>query len=156
MNCRTAEKLISAHLDKELSSRQEAQLELHLAACPACRAKEASVRSAMQIVGEWPGVEPRLGYGDLQARLAASRKPAGDIGSRWRLPVPAWTAALLAVISVAVGGAAGVRTQELATTPRPSEQQVLTAMDIGAFQAGDVIEASVHTAVDSSGAGEVR
>jgi anti-sigma factor RsiW len=70
MLCWSAKRMMSAHIDCELSPEREADLARHLAGCPACVAHERSLRAAWAELQElpppaaaadlWAGVERKL------------------------------------------------------------------------------------------------
>jgi anti-sigma factor RsiW len=70
MNCKKAEKWLLKSLDRRLGGSDEAGLEKHLEACPACRKTKAEYRSMLALLRNggdavplprfWERLEPRL------------------------------------------------------------------------------------------------
>ncbi len=85
-----SEEIISQWMDKELDSRQSAQVEQHLAACDSCRAIESEMSEAGRLFRSMEIVEPPP-Y--LWTRIAAELKSdAKDKEHGWFYPMfrPGW------------------------------------------------------------------
>jgi anti-sigma factor RsiW len=135
-------------LDSELGEEHYNELREHLAKCAACRAKEAALRRALDLLQEWPETEPRLCYDALLARL--DQRQVAREGSVLvpKLPVPRWATAVMVTTSIALGFALGIIIPEGNTpTSSPSEQQVASAMDLYPY---DMIEASLTYSITNS------
>jgi anti-sigma factor RsiW len=108
MNCRHAQNLLSAHLDRELRPASEAPLRIHLEGCPACRERLALLRRAGMLLDE-PAPPPPAGLAGRIIRAAAAE--SGPKPARWPFAFPAWaprlawaTAALLCILGGAFLG----------------------------------------------------
>ena len=66
MTCERIEELLSAYLEGELAPAERAEVEAHLAACPACAEFAALMREALTATARFPQVEPPAA---LMARL---------------------------------------------------------------------------------------
>lgn len=112
MNCETVrEKLIAClESDPPLAAAERAELEAHLAGCPACRAESEALRGQIALLRAAGGWARGLGAG---ARLpAASSRPspgrmrgprARRNGKRRRRLSPAWLVAAAALLALALG-----------------------------------------------------
>ncbi len=68
MTCERIEELLSAYLEGELAAGERAEVEAHLAACPACAEIAALLRETMAATTAFPETAPSA---DLLARLYA-------------------------------------------------------------------------------------
>lgn len=68
MTCERFEELLSAYLEGELAAGERAEVEAHLAACPACAEIAALMRETMAATAAFPEAAPSAG---LLARLYA-------------------------------------------------------------------------------------
>jgi|GEM_PF-1650043 len=141
MRCFKVRALLSKYLDSELGEDLSAEVGKHLAKCFACRAAEAKLRRALDLLREWPETEPQFGYDALLARVNQKHVARERSVPMPKLPVPRWAAAIMAATSIAVGVALGIILPESnVPTSLPSEQQVVNAMDLHPY---DVVEASL-------------
>jgi anti-sigma factor RsiW len=100
MLCWSAKRMLSAHIDGELSPDRRATLARHLAGCPACAARERALRAAWADVPELPS--PAVGddlWAGVQGKLVRTPVPV-DL-SPWR---PRW----LAPVTLAACAVAGL------------------------------------------------
>jgi predicted anti-sigma-YlaC factor YlaD len=106
MNCRRAERLILRRRDGRLSPVAEANLNLHLGSCPACREIEAEYARLFDDLAAPSSAVPRpMFWPRLEARMAERERENGwGVVRRWcRRAVPAalgLTAAFLAALLV--------------------------------------------------------
>jgi predicted anti-sigma-YlaC factor YlaD len=142
MKCSKCKRLVSAYLDRELGEAVAREVEAHLAACTGCRAEADAIRRTLNLLEDWQPIEPRLGLDALRERLKQRARPARQPV----LPVPRWAAAALAVLSIGVGAALGVRVPQAPPAKAPSEQQVASA--VGLPQYDDLIEASMARGIN--------
>jgi hypothetical protein len=118
VRCERARHSVSLRLDRELSALEEQALERHLAACEACRAFEAGVRSATELLRaappEIPGLRHRLPR--RSDRLTLQRRQT----------------ALVAAAALALGALVGsLLERPSARQPEPAGPQVsLLARDV--------------------------
>lgn len=108
MNCRHAQILLSAHLDRELRPGREASLRAHLEGCPICRGRLALLQRAGNLLDE-SAPPPPAGLAERIIRAAAA-EPAPPPARR-PYALPAWaprvawaTAALLCILGGALLG----------------------------------------------------
>jgi len=81
MNCKTAQLLLSAYLDSELSGGEMLRLRKHLCNCKECRQEEEELRSLKTILTGTPMIEPPA---DFEERLcSAIFAPKKTETSRW-------------------------------------------------------------------------
>ncbi|MCX8053865.1 MAG: zf-HC2 domain-containing protein [Armatimonadetes bacterium] len=144
MKCSKSTRLIPAYLDGELGEKVVRLLEKHLSECSNCRAEADAFRQTLVLLNEWSSVQPRLGIEALRERL---KQRAGRVPQSI-LPVPRWAAATLAVMSIMVGAALGLRVEELPATRPLSEQQIASA--VGLPQYDDLIEESLAHGIGQS------
>ncbi|MGC8863850.1 MAG: zf-HC2 domain-containing protein [Armatimonadota bacterium] len=146
MNCSRFRRLIPKYLDGQLAEDDARRVRAHLDACIDCRAEADSARRILELLAEWPAVEPRLGFGALQERLVQrTRRSTQPV-----LPVPSWAAAALAVLSIGVGAALGVRPAQHEPPGPLTEAQVASA--VGLVHYDDLIEASLAEGMGAEGA----
>lgn len=105
MDCTSAKKLIPAFVDGELPGEKAQRLDEHLAACEACRNELSALRATMSALDAWTGIEPRLGYADLRARISDRQR-----GWRFALlrPAPRWAVGTALFLGLLVGSLSGV------------------------------------------------
>ncbi len=149
MKCSKAKALLSRYLDSELGEAQAREVESHLSMCPACRAQEASLRSALGLLGEWIEAEPRLGFEALLDRVERRRTARRPRPSWPALPVPRWATAALAAATIVGGVVAGTAHRDAVQPAEPATvEQVARAMD---FQPYDVVESSLTYSLTDEG-----
>ena len=101
--------LLRAYLDRELSSRQEAEVDRHVSGCPRCRETLAEMeqtagltRSRLAILSGDDTPAPALTVEELAARAREQRSVSGRLRSlvslAGRAPRPAWAAVAAAVV----------------------------------------------------------
>jgi len=100
MNCQRIETLLIAYLDGKARESERRDVELHLAACAACRTRAEEFRRLWSVLDEAPLHEPSPAFdARLRERIAAEPKPGW---LAWLVPSPRWALAisLLVVLSV--------------------------------------------------------
>ena len=141
MRCRKANEYISRSVDGELSGRQAARLERHLASCGECRALLEDLRKIVGGATELDQPEPsdRV-WRNIRAGLAAADlKPAREKLDPARRPLFGFSlpalryagVAALAVVLVVSGVVIGTRLgrQELPSGPDAGEKYTLAKLD---------------------------
>ena len=119
MDCRRAEELFSDHREGSLDPVMQADLEAHLAECPACRELRETLEDVLSALGGFDILEPPTGLAERAATAALARGrlskllPPSRVTS-FRLPAGIQAlAAGLAIVSSSVllwtGKAAGPR-----------------------------------------------
>lgn len=136
MKCRKAHEYISRSIDGELSGRQAARLERHLASCGECRALLEDLRKIVGDAARLDAPEPsdRVWKGIRAGLAAADLKPARENLSPARRPlfglsVPALRyagVAALAVVLVASGLIVGLRLGRQGTPAGPDRREKYT------------------------------
>ncbi|MCX6572259.1 MAG: zf-HC2 domain-containing protein [Candidatus Aminicenantes bacterium] len=121
MRCRKAHEYISRSIDGELSGRQTARLERHLASCGECRALLEDLRAIAGDAAKLDAPEPsdRVWKGIRAGLTAADLKPAREgLGPLFGLSLPALRyagVAALAVVLVVSGVIIGTRLRRQGT-----------------------------------------
>jgi len=132
MNCRTAQKWISAAMDGELSPRRRARLDRHLETCAGCRAaREAWGGYGVRLKAGVPPAPPaEQAWLDIRRAIRTSRpepEPAGVPWARLRWAVAA-AVVLLAAVSVPLFRRAGPAEQAGGAAPRTEVEMVETSL----------------------------
>jgi hypothetical protein len=141
MTCRKSMEYISRAIDGDLSERENARLERHLAACGECRVLREDLRKIVRGAARletpepssevWRGVKAKLEAGAVRAPAegaAIVRRPLFGLS----LPALKWAgAAALALILVASGLVIGRRLgrQEVRLSPEAGEAYTLAKLD---------------------------
>lgn len=111
MDCLRCAPLLSAHLDRELSAGDEADLVAHLRACPDCTREwqDLQVLRAGLQAHAWPQPELLDLHSQIHARLAAwppgrRHSPAGNpAGQWWAARRPMLAGAVLGALAMGLG-----------------------------------------------------
>lgn len=138
MNCKSARKLIPAHIDGELDSPKTELLRSHLESCNSCRGLSQSLRRASDALGVVPEIAPAFTMADIRER--ASLRSHSPLMSLFP-PVSRLAAAAMAIAAVAGGSLSGVyygagsaaRNQPALTV---SADTVATSLGLDAFDSG--------------------
>ncbi len=114
MNCKAAQKILSAYLDDELSSLKRTRLEEHLAVCPSCRLYQHDLQQISRAISSRHDellpmdfaaiVRKKLESGAVEAKPA--RAPRRWHNTRWQYAFSATVvvAAFLLVLNAVSGG----------------------------------------------------
>lgn len=109
MTCDDASELLSALIDEALSPGERARLDVHLGACPACRAEIARLRQTIETLRGIPAVRAPAGFVDRVVDAAAAAGPWRRRALRTllrplpvKLPIHAAVAAMLVVGVIAL------------------------------------------------------
>jgi len=145
MQCRAAQRLISAERDGALSSGERTALEAHVAGCPACsRAREALAtaavawREADQAV---PAPDAELAWQDIRRRLRTDGGREGGRSPAW------WTRLLWAGVPAAAAAALALT---VFTSRPPAVDEPMTAASWAQFVQVDAAAAAPVVTVDES------
>ena len=112
MNCERMEVQLIAYLDGRASARERHEVDQHLAACAACRARVEGFRGVWTLLQETPAPEPSAWFdARLRQRIVAEPPPALWTRLAGWLPQP--RLALASLLLIAVGFWA-------ASVPRPN------------------------------------
>lgn len=101
MNCERMETQLIAYLDGRASARERHEVDQHLAACAACRARVEEFRGVWKLLEETPAPEPSAWF-DARLRQRIAAEPPPSLWTRvagW-LPQPRLALASLALIAV--------------------------------------------------------
>lgn len=98
MKCQDVSNELIAYLDRRINSADRAEIEHHLLACAACRARAAEFRSLWGLLDEMPAVEPSLGF-DARIRERVARDRASG-WLRWLVPQPRLAFALAVLLGL--------------------------------------------------------
>jgi anti-sigma factor RsiW len=136
MNCRRAEKILSAYMDHELKPRDRAKIERHLDSCGACREKLEEFRADWEVLEALPGYEIPAG---MKARVIARLPVKEAADPRWteRLSFarPALASSLIALVAGVTLGifvGQGLYTHALATDSSTSAYETISLDDFTA------------------------
>jgi hypothetical protein len=101
MDCRRAEGLFSDHLERSLTPILAAELERHLASCPACQVLHAAFGEVVAALRAFPALEPSARLAGLAATAAL------NAGRRSRpLRIPVWLQSAAAGLALVAAGTA--------------------------------------------------
>ena len=137
MNCKSARKLIPAHVDGELDSQKAELLRSHLESCGSCRGLSQSLRRASDALGVVPEIAPAFTMADIRER--ASRRSQSPLMSLFP-PVSRLAATAMAIAAVAGGSVSGVYYGAGSAARQPaltvSADTVATSLGLDAFDSG--------------------
>lgn len=121
MNCNAAQRLLSAYVDRELSSAEMAKVRQHVYDCEACRCEEEELRYLKSILTSTPMIEPPADFEErLCLKLFAVETPAETQGFSETWPLISGVALVAAAVTLFVINYAG--------TPQTSETRSERAM----------------------------
>src|SRR6266851_7749825 len=93
MSCTRMENRIVPYVDGRMKENERAQVEKHLAACPACRLRVNEFRAVSGLLDELPQIEPSAAF-DARVRARVAAEPVKQ--SWWAVFAPSPRAALAA------------------------------------------------------------
>ena len=100
MNCRQVETLLIGYLDGRARAAEHREVEAHLKACAACRARAEEFHRLRGVLDQLPAIEPSPSFdARLRARIAAEPRPHRWA---WLIPSPRPALALALLIALAV------------------------------------------------------
>jgi len=102
MNCERIESELIGYMDGRATVRERREVEQHLSACAACRARVEGLRGAWSLLDEAPATEPSAWF-DARLRQRIAAEPAPGLMSRLAGWVPRPRLALATLALVAVG-----------------------------------------------------
>jgi anti-sigma factor RsiW len=122
MNCERMETQLIAYLDGKAAENERRDVEQHLAACAACRARADEFRRVWTVLDEAPAIEPSLGFdAHVRQRIAAEPRPAA---LAWLIPQPRFAFALSVLVALAIWLSALPPAVEIAQTPDEEFQMI--------------------------------
>jgi anti-sigma factor RsiW len=116
VKCTEARRHFGAYWDDELTQAEREWLEVHFAACDACRADYEALTQTLEAVSSLPRVEVTPGLAGRALARARRASPAPD-----RLPVratPRWIAVTAAASLLAIAGASVLQWSTVSIAPR--------------------------------------
>ncbi|HXZ19056.1 MAG TPA: zf-HC2 domain-containing protein [Candidatus Acidoferrales bacterium] len=128
MNCERMESQLIAYLDGRASVSERREVDQHLAACAACRARVEGFRGVWKMLDETPAPEPSAWF-DARLRQRIAAEPPPGIWMRFAawFPQPRLALATLALVLVGIWAATAtgpLRHAHSATSPvAMSEEQ---------------------------------
>lgn len=152
MNCKSARKLIPAHIDGELDSPKTELLRSHLESCNSCRGLSQSLRRASDALGVVPEIAPAFTMADIRER--ARHRAQSPLRALFP-PVSRLAATAMAIAAVAGGSVSGVyygAGSAVRTAPPAavSADAVVSSLGLDAFDSG--LAGALHVADSGSGA----
>ena len=117
MNCKTAQNLLSAYIDGELSGGEMSRIRTHLFECDCCQHEETELRLLKDLLVGTPMIEPPQGFEDRLCEAIFSPKPsetAAWIGS-W--PFVSGVALVTAALTLLIVTRLGAGEQQVAQRP---------------------------------------
>lgn len=128
MDCESINNQLSAYMDGELSPRQAAKVQRHVANCPRCREDLSELQSVRALLSNATHAQPSPGFwtDTLQhIRSVTERPPARRPGAFW---LPARATAALAVFTVACMVLSQVSRREAPPAPRTIDPAQLVSL----------------------------
>lgn len=116
MKCEQMEPKWIAYLDGRVSARERREVDLHLAACAACRARVEGLRGVWKVLEETPAPEPSAWF-DAQLRQRIAAEPPPGVWSRLAVWLPQPRLALASLALLLVGIWAGTATRSKLPAP---------------------------------------
>jgi anti-sigma factor RsiW len=102
MNCERMESQLIAYVDGRASVHERREVEQHLAACAACRARVEGFRGVWKALEEVPAPEPSAWF-DARLRQRIAAEPPPGVWSRVAGWLPQPRLALASLMLIAVG-----------------------------------------------------
>lgn len=86
MNCKTAQTLLSAYIDAELSGSEMGRVRKHLGNCDCCQREETELRMLKDLLTSTPMIEPPKGFEDrlCEAVLTPKRSETAEWVGSWQ------------------------------------------------------------------------
>lgn len=85
MNCNTAQNLLSAFLDAELSGTEMARVRRHLAECECCQREETELRVLKSLLTDVPIMEPPAGFEEKLCSTVFASRSESTVRESWPL-----------------------------------------------------------------------
>ncbi|MCX5867310.1 MAG: zf-HC2 domain-containing protein [Proteobacteria bacterium] len=145
MNCRQAEKNLSAYLDRELELKDAKALEAHLSDCPRCREKLAELEKIEKAISAFPERDPSpFLWTRVKAGVESGAEPAKPLArpvlARFRLaPVPVRWAGIALFLAVILGGVVFSLRRE-AERPRSAGLEIVVAENLDLLENYELIQ----------------
>src|SRR5713101_2783004 len=128
MSCTRMENRIVPYVDGRMKENERAQVEKHLAACPACRLRVNEFRAVTGLLEELPQIEPSAAF-DARVRARVAAEPVKH--SRWAWlavsPRAAFAASMLLIATVWIASHPGI--VNIADNDDPQIQQDLPVLE---------------------------
>jgi len=135
MSCNGIESRILPYVDGRLKVSEQREVEAHLAACAACRARVNEFRAVSGLLDELPQIEPSGAF-DARVRARVAAEPARRSWWAWLAPSPrvAFAASMLLLATIWIGSRPAV-----VTTPGTIADEPQIANDLPVLENFDVL-----------------
>ncbi len=128
MSCTRMENRIVPYVDGRLKESERAQVEKHLAACPACRLRVNEFRAVTGLLDELPQIEPSAAF-DARVRARVAAEPVKQSWWAWLEVSPRVALAASMLIAATVWIASRPAMMNTADTDDPQIQQDLPVLE---------------------------
>lgn len=138
MNCEKMSNLMVSYLDGRANAEERSSVEVHLAACAACRERAEEFRRLWSAMSEVPEIEPSFAFdARLRQRIAAQAHPS--IWS-WLVPSPRLAGAVATLVALAIFVSVRPNKPIVAgNSPTNSEEQFRMIKNLGVLENYDVL-----------------
>jgi len=135
MSCNGIESRILPYVDGRLKVSEQREVEAHLAACAACRARVNEFRAVSGLLDELPQIEPSGAF-DARVRARVAAEPARRNWWAWFAPSPrvVFAASMLLLATIWIGSRPAV-----VTTPGTIADEPQIANDLPVLENFDVL-----------------
>ncbi len=128
MSCTRMENRIVPYVDGRMKENERAQVEKHLAACPACRLRVNEFRAVTELLDELPQIEPSAAF-DARVRARVAAEPVKQSWWAWLAVSPRVALAASMLIAATAWIASRPAIMNLADTDDPQIQQDLPVLE---------------------------
>ncbi len=128
MSCTRMENRIVPYVDGRMKENERAQVEKHLAACPACRLRVNEFRAVTGLLDELPQIEPSAAF-DARVRARVAAEPVKQSWWAWLAVSPRVALAASMLIAATAWIASRPAIMNLADTDDPQIQQDLPVLE---------------------------
>jgi len=122
------ENRIVPYVDGRMKENERAQVEKHLAACPACRLRVNEFRAVTGLLDELPQIEPSAAF-DARVRARVAAEPVKQSWWAWLAVSPRVALAASMLIAATAWIASRPAIMNLADTDDPQIQQDLPVLE---------------------------
>jgi len=122
------ENRIVPYVDGRMKENERAQVEKHLAACPACRLRVNEFRAVTELLDELPQIEPSAAF-DARVRARVAAEPVKQSWWAWLAVSPRVALAASMLIAATAWIASRPAIMNLADTDDPQIQQDLPVLE---------------------------
>jgi anti-sigma factor RsiW len=134
MNCNTAQNLLSAYIDSELSGGEMGRVRKHLGHCECCQREETELRMLKDLLNSnMPLIEPPLGFEDRLCQAIFSPKPSETAQMVGSWPFVSGVALVTAALTLIVLSQMGDNTQNVMQPQSVVAQERFRDQTLNAF-----------------------